>query len=168
LDAEHWSINLEWNKGDTWLVNNQDSQNVGIEFKCVHNNKNCRGKIYELRRDLSDEKLLPEGFSGANTIRFGLAVLVHLRYQRGSEGCYQTLGGVVRDPWSAERFVNFFRAESASPDSWFGTHPRLCLRSDIVQVVSLDGGIGIDPAFPGSGVWLALTAAEGTPGAAGV
>jgi hypothetical protein len=69
LDSEHWWIALELRKGDTWLVNRVEPPSIGIEFKGIHNNKNCRGKVWELRRDLSVEKVFPRGFRA--TIRSG-------------------------------------------------------------------------------------------------
>jgi hypothetical protein len=163
LNAETWSIALEQGKGDILLGNDQGFPNVSIEFKCIHNNKNCQGKVWDLRRDLSEAKRLPEGYSGENTMRFGLAVLIYLRYQRGREGGYQTLGGVVRDPWSADRFLDYVRAECGSTGTSDEVVPKASLLSEIEQVVSLEGGIGIDSACPGSAVWLALTTAEANP-----
>jgi len=156
LSAHECTINLELKKTDLWLHDKGDSSNITIEFKCFHNNKNCRGKVRELRRDLSNAKALPTGSSNDNTTRFGLAILTYLRYQRGWEGCYQVLGGKLR-PYSLERFLDYFRVECASTDNWFGSLPTLRLCSEVVQIVSLAAGIGIDSTCPGSSVWLALT-----------
>jgi hypothetical protein len=160
LNVDDWKIALEWSKGDTWLVDRRTSRSIGIEFKCIHNNKNCRTKIWELRRDLSDEKVLPKGLSSENTIRFGFAILVFLRYERGCEGGYQTLGGVVRDPWTPERFLEYFQTECGSADAWYGTLPKVRMCTDLVKVGSVERGCGIASTHLGSAIWLGMVTAR--------
>jgi len=151
LNAEDWDIIPEHKKCDISLANAIALPNVNIEFKMIHNNKDCRNQISDLGRDLGDEKPLPEGLSNANTSRFGVAVLVYLRYNPECADNHSIRGG-KRNPWPPEQFLGFFRSECESP---------FChLFTDIEQLVSLEGAIGIYPDS-GSAIWLAMVQRPG-------
>jgi len=146
------------NRVDIWLQYRADTSDrcgVAIELKPVFNNGHFRTKIRSLRADLCHSRPLPDRFSNTNTSRYGVAVLVYVRYEPGSEGTYQILGG-KRAPVAPEELLMRFNHDCGSTESFFGESPPIRVVDDVVQVVSLDGERYIDPNSRGCGVWLAL------------
>jgi hypothetical protein len=152
-----WGVWCEQSKVDLWLQRTQppaERCGVAIELKILFNNKNFTGKLWEVRRDLSPEKRLPNGYSDANTARYALAVLIYVRYAREHGGGYPILRNGRKGPVPPEEFLKRFGDEIATPDASSLPPVRILRGPD--KVVSLDGQPYMDPDAAGCGVWLAL------------
>jgi hypothetical protein len=156
-----YDVLAEVHKIDLWIQEPRgtpDQKGIGIQFKVIHNNKNFRSKVLELRRDISNTRQPPNGFVGANVQNAGIAILVYVRYIKGLEGGYKLLRNENRgSPVTPDEFLNMFRAECASNSNGVSA---LIPIAGPRRVVLLDGQPYIDPSCIGCAIWLVLLRAK--------
>ena len=157
-------VAAETKKNDIWLQDTEGSRHrsgAALELKAIYNNKNFKGQVWSLRNDMSVEKAIPDGFEAVSVQRFGLAILIYVRYLRGSDGGYQVMAGSRRgQPCSPDEFLAAFGTECGSSDPRYENTPTVVPLLSHEFVVSLDDQPYIDPDFPGCGVWMSLVKAQ--------
>ena len=93
---------------------------------------------------------MPNGLAPRNVTRYGIGILVYVRYRKGSEDGYAYIGAE-----SPEKFLSMFQDECRSEDGWYKGAPPLSPMSKIEEVATLGGQPYVDPEKE-SAVWLVL------------
>ena len=141
-----WWITCEHKKVDMWLANRAETAAVAIEFKAIHNNKNFRSKVCEVRYDLSDAKVTPA--TRAPVVRYAIIVCTFAWYTRGEEGNY------VRSSMQPDQFKTAIEDELQSVQAYYVGLPTAHLVA-WENICDLENAHYLETS-KGCGVWLGL------------
>lgn len=139
-----WAIAPERKKIDIWIADHQHSpprSATAIEFKCIYNNKNFHTQVRSIRRDFA--KALPPTADGCSAERWGIAMLLYIRYLPSQQGGYAYLTA-DRKPVDASKFCQQFEAECRNASPWFGGASTLSVQRQ-VRICSLEDAHYVEP-----------------------
>ena len=135
-------IILERGKVDLSIIDiEQKEKDYAFEFKLLHNNKNYRSKIAELKRDVA------RGV-GLQRDSWGVAICFHLIFDEKHRGNYQPIGG-FKSPVTAEAMTETWAEAMAVPSQdehpaleWAVT-PQLICTLDDANYIAPDNGASV-------------------------